>query len=221
MATTISNPGFLIDLDALLINSEDLSEIAFEKMCAQLKCNFTQEYHSQIHGTKWQFWTKSFIERFNLNLEPEDVMGMHTRILLVELDDTVQLMPGALALLDWIDSRTYAKALVTSLDTLYAKRYLEKVGILGLFDSFVTSEDVKNGKPDPEPYLLGASRLDRNPSDCFVFEDSVNGAISGNAAGATVFGVPTHKSDKEMMARADYLLSYLEESIPILENLGL
>ena len=110
---------------------------------------------------------------------------------------------------------------MTSSDSVYAKRYLEKLGLLERFMIFVTSEDVKNGKPDPEPYQIGAQRLERVPSNCIVFEDSVNGALSGKSSGATVVAVPSSPSDKERMSVADYVLSSLLESISVLENLGL
>jgi HAD superfamily hydrolase (TIGR01509 family) len=221
MSTFTKSPGFLIDMDGLLINSESLSKIAFEKMCSQFGCNFTQDYHSKIRGMKWQVWTRSFIDTFNLDLKPEIVMAKHTDLLLHELDQSVQLMPGALALLDWIESRTYPKALVTSSNSDYATRYLARLGILGRFNELITAEDVKSGKPDPEPYILGASKISRKPSDCFVFEDSVNGALSGKAAGSIVFGVPNNDSDRTDMTSADYLLVSLVDSIVILENLGL
>lgn len=221
MSAITKSPGFLIDMDGLLINSESLSEIAFEKMCSQLGCNFTQDYHSKIRGMKWQVWTRSFIDTFKLDIQPENVMAKHTDLLLQELDQSVQLMPGALTLLDWIGSRSYPKALVTSSGLNYTTRYLSRLGILDRFNDLITAEDVKSGKPDPEPYILGAVKINRKSSDCFVFEDSLNGALSGKAAGSIVFGVPTNDSDRNDMTFTDYLLTSLDDSIAILENLGL
>ncbi|MFJ6429270.1 HAD-IA family hydrolase [Microbacterium maritypicum] len=48
----------------------------------------------------------------------------------------------------------------------------------------VAAEDVPRGKPEPDPYLLGAYRLARATEDCIVFEDSVPGIRSARAAGA-------------------------------------
>ena len=60
------------------------------------------------------------------------------------------------------------------------------LGILGLlhfFDTIVTAEDYKNGKPEPDPYLEAAARLGIVPSECLVFEDTEVGRQSANAAG--------------------------------------
>ncbi len=221
MSTTIKNSGFLIDMDGLLINSENLSKIVFEKMCQQLGCDFTEDYHSKIRGTKKNIWSKAFVDAFQIQLSSDEIADLHTKLLLEELDQSVQLMPGAIKLLDWIDFRSYPKALVTSSGLAYTNRYLSKLKILDRFDEFVTSEDVSNGKPDPEPYKLGAARIERMPMDCFVFEDSVSGVLSGKAAGSTVFGVPTNNYDRDSMTSVDYLLASLEDSITILENMGL
>jgi sugar-phosphatase len=56
---------------------------------------------------------------------------------------------------------------------------------------FVTAEDVRRGKPDPEGYLLAAARLGVEPSKCVVVEDSPPGVAAGNAAGMVVVGVTT------------------------------
>jgi len=56
---------------------------------------------------------------------------------------------------------------------------------------FVTAGDVERGKPDPEGYLLAASRLGVAPADCVVVEDSPPGVAAGRAAGMRVIAVLT------------------------------
>jgi sugar-phosphatase len=55
----------------------------------------------------------------------------------------------------------------------------------------VTADDVSVGKPDPAPYLMGASRLGFPPERCLVIEDAPAGVISAKAAGCPVIGVLT------------------------------
>jgi HAD superfamily hydrolase (TIGR01509 family) len=68
---------------------------------------------------------------------------------------------------------------------------LEGLGILSLFDTVVTSEDYRNGKPSPDPYLTAAARLGVNPSGCLVFEDTEIGRESALAAGMECVLVPS------------------------------
>ena len=55
----------------------------------------------------------------------------------------------------------------------------------------VTGDEVERGKPDPEPYLLGARRTDTDPSNCVVVEDSPAGIAAGKAAGMRVAAIMT------------------------------
>ena len=62
-------------------------------------------------------------------------------------------------------------------------RTLEGLGIAGCFDAVCTAEDVERGKPEPDLFLLAASRLGVEPADCVVFEDSDLGLEAARRAG--------------------------------------
>jgi mannitol-1-/sugar-/sorbitol-6-phosphatase len=71
----------------------------------------------------------------------------------------------------------------------------------------VTSNDVKHGKPDPEPYLRGAQLLGAPASECIVIEDAPAGVRAGKAAGARVLALRTTVSDAELRhAGADWIV---------------
>jgi sugar-phosphatase len=73
---------------------------------------------------------------------------------------------------------------------------------------FITADDVRRGKPDPEGYLAAARRLDVPPADCVVIEDSPTGVAAGRAAGMRVVAVPTTYR-AEALAEADVRLASL------------
>lgn len=60
-----------------------------------------------------------------------------------------------------------------------------------LFDAILTSEDFAESKPSPDCYLKAAARFGAQPSECVVFEDSINGLRSGRAANMKVVGLTT------------------------------
>jgi sugar-phosphatase len=66
---------------------------------------------------------------------------------------------------------------------------LERVGVVDHFVHFVTAHDVSKGKPDPEPYLKMAEKINLSPSKCLVFEDANSGVQSAIAAGMQVIGI--------------------------------
>ena len=64
-------------------------------------------------------------------------------------------------------------------------------GIRENFQAMVCGQDVKHGKPNPEVFLLGASKLGMPPPQCVVFEDAHVGIEAAIAGGMTVVGVAT------------------------------
>ncbi len=67
---------------------------------------------------------------------------------------------------------------------------MDALGLDGVLDVIVSSDEVAAGKPDPAVYLLAAARLGVGAGRCLVVEDSANGVQAGKAAGMTVVLVP-------------------------------
>ena len=83
--------------------------------------------------------------------------------------------------------------MVTSAPLALAKRRLEAAGI-PVPEVLVTAEDVVNGKPSPDGYLLAAKKLGVDAVDCLIFEDASVGIRAAESAGATVMVVTSTHS---------------------------
>ena len=80
-------------------------------------------------------------------------------------------------------------------------------------------DDVKNGKPDPEVFLIAAKKLGLDPKDCVAFEDSINGIKSAHAAGMTTVMVPDLlEPTEEIKPMIDFLCTDLSKAIEQIEN---
>lgn len=93
---------------------------------------------------------------------------------------------------------------------------LGAAGLLGLFRIVVAQDNVTRGKPDPQPYLLAAERLEVKPAELVVFEDTEVGVASAQAAGAYVVGV-TRTLGAERMRAADELVDRID--VEVMERL--
>ncbi|KAK1231801.1 DL-glycerol-3-phosphatase [Marasmius sp. AFHP31] len=97
-------------------------------------------------------------------------------------------------------------AICTSATRAYATAALTSAQI-PIPDVFVAAEDVSKGKPEPDPYLLGAKQCGVKPENCVVFEDAPNGIRSGKAAGCKTIGFLTTHSRAQMEAvEPDFLV---------------
>ncbi|WP_295793247.1 HAD family phosphatase [Mucilaginibacter sp.] len=68
---------------------------------------------------------------------------------------------------------------------------LDKVPIRDDFDEIVNSTMVSKPKPNPQIFLKAAEKLNREPANCVVFEDSLAGIKAANDAGMKVVGITT------------------------------
>lgn len=66
---------------------------------------------------------------------------------------------------------------------------LTKAGIIDYFDFYLSNQDVKKSKPDPEIYNTAISKLGLTKDECLVVEDNENGIKSAEAAGASLLRV--------------------------------
>lgn len=102
--------------------------------------------------------------------------------------DGLRAVPGAHQLLKALPQDRWA--IVTSCGRALAHQRLAAVG-LPVPRVLVVSEDVKQGKPAPDGYRLGAERLGYDAAACIVFEDAPAGVAAGRRAGARVVGLTT------------------------------
>jgi sugar-phosphatase len=106
----------------------------------------------------------------------------------MEIDDVHDIitLPGALALTSSLPHERWS--IVTSATFRLLVARLRAAG-LPQPDRIISGDQVERGKPDPQPYLMGAERLGVAAKDCLVVEDAPSGVKSGVAAGARVIAV--------------------------------
>jgi HAD superfamily hydrolase (TIGR01509 family) len=99
------------------------------------------------------------------------------------------LQPGAARLLAALEAAGVPCALVTASSRAIMDAVLKVTGLS--FGVTVCGEDVRRGKPDPEPYLRAAGLLGVPPAGCVVLEDSPTGVAAARGAGCPVIAVPS------------------------------
>jgi sugar-phosphatase len=117
----------------------------------------------------------------------------------------VVALPGARELLD----KHERLAVVTSCPVSLARARL-RAAALPEPSVLITPELVRNGKPDPEPYLVAAERLGAHAAECIVLEDAPAGVLAGVAAGMRVVALLTTHSRAELPGAVAYIADLRE-----------
>ena len=127
----------------------------------------------------------------------------------IEIADTADLevLAGVRVLLESLPAHHWA--IVTSATRRLLLGRLKAAG-LPVPDRIISGDQVKKGKPDPEPYRRGAELLKAQPEDCLVVEDAPSGVRAGVAAGCRVLGVlGTHRAEELLDAGASWIVPSL------------
>ncbi len=127
-------------------------------------------------------------DRFQSRIDPAEVVRAKREWYLANIDGMREIPP--VAEFARRIARTHRVAVVTGGLRTVVERSLASAGLGGLFPVVVTFEDVPNGKPAPDMFLLAAQRLGVPPERCLVFEDGQLGIDGAIAAGMNVVRVP-------------------------------
>lgn len=116
---------------------------------------------------------------------------------------------GAKEFLVCLKKKSYLLGLVTATTKTGVKEIMPK-NIERLFDRVITGDNVKKGKPHPEPYLYAARELAVKPSECVVIENAPYGITAAKSAGMFCIAL-TSSLPKEFLKGADIIADKLED----------
>jgi sugar-phosphatase len=201
--------GLLFDLDGVLIDSTPAVARVWSSWA--LDHGFEpEEIVRRAHGRPSIATIRELLPNANHEVENRKVEQG-------EIEDVAGLvpLPGARELLNSLPDDRWA--IVTSCSRPLAEVRLKAAG-LPVPRCLLTSNDVINGKPAPEPYLKGAALLGFPSANCLVFEDAPAGIRAGKAAGSRVVAFRTAAPDSELQrAGADWIISGCD-GVSVLES---
>jgi sugar-phosphatase len=195
--TTIRCQAVLFDMDGVLVDSTPVVARVWRKWA--LERGFDPEKVVRAaHGRTSLDTVRDLLPHADANAENLEVERRECE----DLEGVVP-MPGAQALVKSLPTGRWT--VVTSATRPLAEVRLRAAGLV-IPESLITADDIRHGKPHPEPYQKAAARLGFAASDCVVVEDAPAGIHSGKAAGARVIAFPTTSVRAELeKAGADWV----------------
>ena len=191
----------LFDLDGVLVDSRPLIEDIWRKWAGPRGLDADQ-FIAVAHGRRTSETLRAVAPDLDVAAETAALDAMEE----VTTDGLVAVR-GAAELLQSLEPGSWA--IVTSGSRAVATLRLKTAG-LPIPAVMVTGDEVKYGKPHPEPYLTGAARTGVPASACVVIEDAPAGVLAGKAAGMRVIAVTT-THPRELLVAADRVVGSLAE----------
>jgi beta-phosphoglucomutase family hydrolase len=122
-------------------------------------------------------------------------------------------LPGVKELMKALGESGFKQALGSSAPLENIRLIISSLGIDDAFQGIVSGEEVTEGKPDPQGFLLAARKITVEPGDCVVIEDAVAGVTAAKRAGMACLAV-TNTHPRESLMEADLVIETLEGLTP-------
>jgi HAD superfamily hydrolase (TIGR01509 family) len=178
----------LWDMDGTLIDSEPYWMRSEGDFASANNSTWTEQDGLSLVGMSLYDSSKIIKEKVGSDLDPEEIVQQLTDGVAAQLKHEIFWRPGAKELLLLLRKKKIKTALVTMSMHRMAKQVVDAIGF-DCFDVIVAGDDVRQGKPHPEPYLRAAELLGVKAEDCVAFEDSLTGLRSAEAAGTKAVGI--------------------------------
>jgi len=183
---TTSRPvrALLFDLDGTLVDSETQTDEAIGLVTARHGVPDFTLPHAETRGRTWAHVADTIRARTGIRL---DARKLAAELLECwnEVTADVKPVPGSPAALHAAAACGLKLGVVSSSPRSVIDAFLGKLGVSDCVDpqARIGADAIRNGKPDPEGFLLGARRLGVDPADTLVFEDSRAGLLAARSAG--------------------------------------
>lgn len=213
--------AIIFDMDGLLVDSERLWKKAETAMLADRGRVYDDHKHEPFIGMAMPEFLANIREVYELNDTVEALrVELIDRLKAIIAHETLP-QPGALEIVDYVITQGIPYGIASSSPLAVIEATVgSQPAWEGAFKVRASADEVENGKPAPDVYLLAAERLGIDPIDCWAFEDSPNGARSAIAAGITCFAVPdpSHATPEKFKGVTPYVFDTLHDVLTKLKS---
>lgn len=196
----------LFDLDGVVLDTES--------QYSEFYGSIGREFHPEVPDFAWRIkgMTLSQIYDAWFSGQPELQAEITRRLYAFEANMKYEYIKGFEAFMQALKEKGIKTAIVTSSnDEKMQSVYQARPELKTLFDRILTSKDYAASKPAPDCYLRAAELFGVEPTECVVFEDSINGLKSGRASGAFVVGLTTTNPREKVEPLSDLTVADFTE----------
>jgi beta-phosphoglucomutase len=219
--------AILFDFDGVLTNTEPVHLKAFQKILLKNGIKLSREdYYKEYLGMDDRGCFKKVFEDQGKELSLEqlkNLINQKNEIFMEEIRAGSLFYPGVKDLVSSLQGKYYLGIVSGALGS-EIKSLLQTIDLIKPFQVIVAADDVKNGKPDPEGFLLALKLLKRDfvltseillPEECLVIEDSPWGIEGAKVAGMKCVALTT-SYPAGSLKKADWILENLQEIVKVL-----
>ncbi|MCA9617305.1 MAG: hexitol phosphatase HxpB [Sandaracinus sp.] len=200
----------IFDFDGLLVDSEPLWRRVEVRELGRVGLSLTEAECEATTGLRIDEVVAHWFRRAPWGgATPAEVTTRIVDAMERELREAPIAKPGIASALDVCRRAGWRLAVASSSPTRLLQAGLEGLGLRDVFEHVMSAENERFGKPHPAVFLNTADALGVDPTECVVFEDSLNGCLAAKAARMSCVVIP--ERDDPRFVLADLRLASLAE----------
>ena len=203
----------IFDMDGVIFDTERVYLEIWQSVFEKYGYKMTKELYVNVMGTGRKNVIKTFLENFGDDLPIEKMYEEKDNQLFYIIENQgIPLKEGVKELFSMLKEKNYKIALATSAKRERVEKQIKDKWLKESFDAIVCGDDVEKGKPSPDIFLKAAKKIDVEPENCFVVEDSpagIKAAFSGGMKGIHV---------EDLKAADEDILKYCEKNFKNLQE---
>jgi beta-phosphoglucomutase len=212
--------AIIFDLDGVIVDTAHYHFVAWQRLAKEIGVSFSLEDNERLKGVSRMRSLEIILEIGGVTLPKEKMeeLALLKNKWFLEYVSAIkpeEIFPGVKELIIEMKKQGYKIALGSS--SKNAELVLELLKIKQLFDAIADGNMITKSKPNPEIFLLAASKLRVSPSECVVFEDAEAGVEAALAAGMKCVGVGSieqlGKANLIIAKTGDFDMDELQESL--------
>lgn len=212
--------AIIFDMNGVIINDERVHQQSWKEFCQKYKFSLSEDdFKNKVFG-RTEADTLTYL--FNKKLTDNEISNYSDERVKTAIDifkPQLKLNDGLLNLLIDLKNNDIPIAIATGSRTVYTNFIIDGLKIKEYFKQITTAQEVFKGKPDPEIYLLTANKLNVDPKDCIVFEDSISGIKAAKSANMKVVAITTTHQRDELLIADKVIDSFTEITVKELGNI--
>ncbi len=185
--------AILFDLDGTLVNSLDAHVLSFQWIIGKLGKVVTIHELEKLMGLTPQ----SIIKKYFPDLSKDTIWQatLEKEEYLYDLNQKIELNDGVIKFLEKLGENRIKRIVISSTHRSLVNRLLNSVNLTENLDDMVCGDDIKKGKPNPEPFLTGLKKANVQKNEALGIGDSVYDGLSCKSAGIPFIGITTGKTE--------------------------
>ncbi len=211
--------AIIFDMDGLMIDSERVTFEGYQHVLKDLDLTITEDFYKTLLGKTLKNVYELFYKEYGEDLDIENIIKkVHEYMAKRFENEGVPFKKGLIELLDYLKNNNYKTIVATSSNRDRVNVILRLADIEKYYDDSICGDEVSKGKPNPEVFLRACQKLNVDPSEAIVLEDSEAGILAAKNAGIKVICIPDMKYPEPQYEEMTYkVLEDLSQVIEILK----